>query len=283
MSLESLPPLREVVAKHNLLAKRSLGQSFIFDLNLTAKIARSCGNLAACDVLEIGPGPGSLTRSLLLAGARHVLAVEKDSRFLPALEEVAVASEGRLAIRHADATKYEPFGELSPPVVIASNLPFNVSTVLLSKWLLSNSWPPFWQSMTLMFQREVAERILSPPGNRTYGRLSVLAQFRTIPRLVMHVPAKAFAPRPKVSSSVIRFVPIDSNSQIEPEHLMKVSAAAFGQRRKMLRSSLARFGPSAEIALRRIGVDPCCRAEDLSVADYCLLARQFYSDPHSGK
>ncbi|MCY4461357.1 MAG: 16S rRNA (adenine(1518)-N(6)/adenine(1519)-N(6))-dimethyltransferase RsmA [Albidovulum sp.] len=278
MKLESLPPLREVVAAHGLLARSSLGQSFIYDLNITDKIARNCGDLPGCDVLEIGPGPGGLTRSLLSAGARRVLSIEKDARFIPALEEIAIASGGRLSVRHGDAMEFDLDGELEPPIVIAANLPFNISSQLLAKWLRPNVWPPFWQSMTLMFQREVAERILSCPGNRTYGRLSVLAQFRTIPRLVMHVPPTAFAPRPKVSASVVGFVPRTREPLDDTDQLMKVVALAFGQRRKMLRRSLSTLGPGIENAIRESGLDPASRAEDLSIQDYCALTRKIFTE-----
>ncbi|WP_370276259.1 16S rRNA (adenine(1518)-N(6)/adenine(1519)-N(6))-dimethyltransferase RsmA, partial [Roseovarius indicus] len=202
-AIDTLPPLREVIATHGLSARKSLGQNFLLDLNLTAKIARAAGDLAGSDVLEIGPGPGGLTRGLLAEGARKVLAVEKDSRCIPALEEIAAACPGRLQIIEGDALEVDPLAHLTPPIRIAANLPYNVGTELLVRWLTPKDWPPFWESLTLMFQREVAERIVAQPGGKAYGRLAVLAQWRCDARIVMSLPPGAFSPPPKVSSAVV--------------------------------------------------------------------------------
>ncbi|MEL7116696.1 MAG: 16S rRNA (adenine(1518)-N(6)/adenine(1519)-N(6))-dimethyltransferase RsmA, partial [Pseudomonadota bacterium] len=201
MAIDTLPPLREVIATHGLRAKKALGQNFLLDLNLTAKIARSAGDLTGSDVLEVGPGPGGLTRGLLAEGARRVLAIEKDARCLPALAEIGAAYPGRLQVIEGDALDIDPLAHLAPPIKIVANLPYNVGTELLTRWLDPPDWPPFWQSLTLMFQREVAERIVAGPGSRAYGRLSVLAQWRCIPRIVMDLPPDAFTPPPKVRSA----------------------------------------------------------------------------------
>ena len=208
--LDALPPLREVIAAHGLSARKALGQNFLLDLNLTAKIARAAGDLTGADVLEIGPGPGGLTRGLLAEGARHVVAVEKDPRCIPALEEIAAACPGRLTVIQGDALTVDLTGLLTPPVKIAANLPYNVGTELLVRWLTPPVWPPFWDSLTLMFQREVAERIVAKPGSKAYGRLAILSQWRCDARIVMDLPPQAFTPPPKVSSAVVHLKRLDA-------------------------------------------------------------------------
>ncbi|MGR3585578.1 MAG: 16S rRNA (adenine(1518)-N(6)/adenine(1519)-N(6))-dimethyltransferase RsmA, partial [Pseudooceanicola nanhaiensis] len=201
--IDTLPPLREVIATHGLSAKKALGQNFLLDLNLTAKIARLAGDMSGCDVLEIGPGPGGLTRGLLAEGARRVLAIEKDARCLPALCEIAAAYPGRLEVVNGDALEVDPLAHLTPPIRIAANLPYNVGTELLVRWLTPDAWPPFWDSLTLMFQKEVAERIVAAPGSKAYGRLALLAQWRAEAEIVLTLPPEAFTPPPKVSSAVV--------------------------------------------------------------------------------
>lgn len=271
---DSLPPLRDVIAAHDLRARRSLGQNFLLDLNLTAKIARRAGDLSACDVLEIGPGPGGLTRGLLSEGARRVVAIERDGRCLPALAEIAAAWPGRLEVLEGDALAIDPTGHLDPPVRIVANLPYNVGTELLVRWLTPAAWPPFWQSLTLMFQKEVAQRIVSTPGSKTYGRLAVLAQWRTTPRIVMEIPPRAFTPAPKVTSAVVHFDRLDTpRFPADADVLQRVVAMAFGQRRKMLRASLRGLGPRAEEMLEASGIAPTERAEQVSLEGFCRLAR----------
>lgn len=273
-AIDALPPLREVIARHGLSARKSLGQNFLLDLNLTARIARQAGDLAASDVLEIGPGPGGLTRGLLAEGARRVLAVEKDARCLPALHEIAAAYPGRLDVLHADALGLDAAARLDPPIRVVANLPYNVGTELFTRWLDPPAWPPFWTSLTLMFQREVAERITAAPGTRSYGRLSVLAQWRSDARIVMDLPPGAFTPPPRVRSAVIHVT-----TRAAPRHearartLFGLTAAAFNQRRKMLRSSLKRLAPDIEDRLAAAGIAPTERAERLSLEEFCALAR----------
>ena len=201
--IDDLPALRDVIASHGLSARKALGQNFLLDLNLTAKIARAAGDLSGCDVLEVGPGPGGLTRGLLAEGARRVLAIEKDARCLPALEEIAAAYPGRLEVINADALALDWSAHLTPPVKVVSNLPYNVGTELLIRWLTPPAWPPVWQSLTLMFQREVADRIVAAPGSKTYGRLAILAQWRSDARIALTLPPEAFTPPPKVHSAVV--------------------------------------------------------------------------------
>ncbi|MEM6408245.1 MAG: 16S rRNA (adenine(1518)-N(6)/adenine(1519)-N(6))-dimethyltransferase RsmA, partial [Pseudomonadota bacterium] len=201
--IDRLPPLSEVIRKHQLSAKKSLGQNFLLDLNLTAKIARQAGDLSACDVLEVGPGPGGLTRGLLAEGARKVLAIEKDARCLPALAKISEAYPGRLEVLNADALEIDPRAHLEAPIRVAANLPYNVGTELLVRWLTPPDWPPFWRSLTLMFQREVAQRIVATPGSKSYGRLAILAQWRSSAKIVMELPPEAFVPAPKVRSAVV--------------------------------------------------------------------------------
>ncbi|WP_424969066.1 16S rRNA (adenine(1518)-N(6)/adenine(1519)-N(6))-dimethyltransferase RsmA [Dinoroseobacter sp. S76] len=272
--IDDLPPLREVIATHQLSAKKSLGQNFLLDLNLTARIARVPGDLSAADVLEVGPGPGGLTRGLLAEGARKVLAIEKDARCLPALEQIAGAYPGRLEVVNGDALEVDPTGYLQAPIHVAANLPYNVGTELLVRWLTPKDWPPFWQSLTLMFQREVAERIVAQPGSKAYGRLAILAQWRAEARIALSLPPQAFIPAPKVHSAVVhlRALP-EPRYPADPAVLSRVVAAAFNQRRKMLRASLKGIAPDIEDRLTEVGIDPTRRAETLRLEEFCALAR----------
>lgn len=301
---DPLPPLREVIATHGLSAKKSLGQNFLLDLNLTRRIARAAGPLEDATIYEVGPGPGGLTRALLMEGAARVIAVERDGRCLPALEDIAAAYPGRLDIVPADALKLDEQHWLTEhgvrgAVRIAANLPYNVGSALLVKWLTgapakesgsrergepdsrpdtrpNKDWPPFWQSLTLMFQREVANRLVAAPGSGDYGRLSVLAQWRTRGKILFEVDPQAFTPPPKVTSSVVRIEPLaEPVSPAELGDLERVTAAAFGNRRKMLRQSLKTLVPDAEALVRAAGLDPTARAERLSVADFAALARSY--------
>ena len=272
--IDTLPPLRDVINRHGLSAKKRLGQNFLLDLNLTARIARAAGDLAACDVLEVGPGPGGLTRGLLAEGARKVLAIEKDERCLPALAEIVEAYPGRLTVIDGDALKIDPLEHLTPPVRIAANLPYNVGTELLVRWLTPPEWPPFWQSLTLMFQKEVAERITAEPGSKAYGRLAILAQWRTEARIVMTLGPEAFSPPPKVSSAVVHLSALpEPRYPADAEVLSRVVAAAFNQRRKMLRASLKGLSPDIEAHLTDVGIPPTERAERISLEEFCALSR----------
>lgn len=272
--IDALPPLREVIRTHDLQARKSMGQNFLLDLNLTAKIARQAGDLTDCDVLEIGPGPGGLTRGLLSEGARHVLAIEKDARCLPALAEVAAAYPGRLTVLEGDALQIDPLAHLTPPIRVAANLPYNVGTELLVRWLTPRDWPPFWQSLTLMFQREVAERIVAQPGSKTYGRLAILAQWRAEARIVLQLPPEAFTPPPKVSSSVVHLQALPKpRFEADAAVLSRVVAAAFNQRRKMLRAALKGVAPDIEDRLQAAGLKPTDRAEQVPLEGFCALAR----------
>ncbi|MEQ5828751.1 16S rRNA (adenine(1518)-N(6)/adenine(1519)-N(6))-dimethyltransferase RsmA [Sulfitobacter sp. NFXS29] len=274
-AIDNLPPLREVINTHELAARKSLGQNFLLDLNLTAKIARQAGDMADCDVLEIGPGPGGLTRGLLAEGARHVLAIEKDRRCLPALAEVAEHYPGRLTVIEGDALEIDPLSHLTPPIRVAANLPYNVGTELLVRWLTPPQWPPFWQSLTLMFQREVAERIVATPGSKAYGRLAVLAQWRSDARIVMQLPPGAFTPPPKVSSSVVHLTALpEPRYPADPAVLSRVVAMAFNQRRKMLRSALKGAALDIEDRLHAAGLKPTDRAEQVPLEGFCALARE---------
>ncbi len=273
-ALDGLPPLREVIATHGLSAKKALGQNFLLDLNLTAKIARQAGDLTACDVLEIGPGPGGLTRGLLASGARRVLAVEKDARCLPALEEVAAHWPGRLTVLNADALEVDPLAHLTPPIRVVANLPYNVGTELLVRWLTPSAWPPVWSSLTLMFQREVADRIVARPGSKAYGRLALLAQWRCEARIVLTLPPEAFTPPPKISSAVVHLTALpEPRFPADPKVLSRLTAAGFNQRRKMLRAALKGVHPRMEALLEEAGIDPTRRAETLSLDEFCRLAR----------
>lgn len=272
--IDTLPPLRDVIATHNLAAKKSLGQNFLLDLNLTAKIARMAGDISNSDVLEIGPGPGGLTRGLLAEGARRVLAIEKDPRCLPALAEIAAAYPDRLQVIGGDALEVDPLAHLTPPIRIAANLPYNVGTELLVRWLTPPEWPPFWESLTLMFQREVAQRIIATPGSKAYGRLAILAQWRTDARIVMELPPEAFSPPPKVHSAVVHLTALPApRFPADADVLSQVVAAAFNQRRKMLRSALKSLSPQIEDHLIAAGIKPTERAEQVGLEEFCALAR----------
>jgi 16S rRNA (adenine1518-N6/adenine1519-N6)-dimethyltransferase len=273
-TIDGLPSLRDVIRAHDLVAKKQLGQNFLLDLNLTAKIARLSGDLSACDVLEIGPGPGGLTRGLLAEGARRVLAIEKDARCLRALEEIAAVYPGRLQIIQGDALLVDPLAHLSAPIRVISNLPYNVGTELLVRWLTPAQWPPFWQSLTLMFQREVAERIVAKPRTEHYGRLALLAQWRCDAKIVMSLPPEAFTPAPKVHSAVVHLTRLDApRFPADGAVLARLTAMAFNQRRKMLRSSLKGMGPGIEAKLLAAGINPTARAEEIGLEQFCALAR----------
>ncbi|MBN7756072.1 16S rRNA (adenine(1518)-N(6)/adenine(1519)-N(6))-dimethyltransferase RsmA [Nitratireductor aquimarinus] len=273
MTADGLPPLREVIARHGLAAKKSLGQNFLLDLNLTAKVARAAGDLEGATVIEVGPGPGGLTRALLMAGAERVIAIERDERCLDALAEIAAHYPGRLDVVNGDAMETD-FSALAPEahgkVRIVANLPYNIGTELLVRWLTPDAWPPFYASMTLMFQREVAQRIVAEPGDKAYGRLGVLAGWRTVSKIAFDLPPQAFTPPPKVTSSVVHIVPRAEPLAVEPKRLAKITEAAFGQRRKMLRQSVKSLG--GEALLARAGIDATRRAETLSVAEFVALA-----------
>ena len=273
-AIDPLPPLRQVISDHELSARKSLGQNFLLDLNLTSKIARQAGDLTGCDVLEIGPGPGGLTRGLLAEGARHVLAVEKDARCLPALTEIAAVYPERLTVINADALELDPSDQLNSPIRVASNLPYNVGTELLVRWLTPPSWPPFWESLTLMFQREVAERIVAKPGSKAYGRLAVLAAWRSDAKIAMHLPPEAFTPPPKVSSAVVHLNALpEPRYPAELKQLENVVARAFNQRRKMLRAALKGMAPDIEDRLIAAGIKPTDRAETIHLEQFCALSR----------
>lgn len=273
--IDFLPALREVIAANDLSARKSLGQNFLLDLNLTAKIARQAGPLDGCDILEIGPGPGGLTRGLLAEGARFVLAIEKDRRCLTALHQISNAYPERLTVLEGDALSVDPLQYLTPPIKVAANLPYNIGTELLIRWLTPPQWPPFWTSLTLMFQREVADRIVAQPGSKAYGRLALLAQWRCDPQIVMSLPPEAFTPPPKISSAVVHFTALPApRFPADPKVLERVIAMAFNQRRKMLRSALKGLGPDIEDRLVAAGLKPTERAEQVSLEGFCNLARQ---------
>ncbi len=268
---QALPPLREVIARHGLSANKALGQNFLFDEQLLSRIAAVPGPLNGQDVFEVGPGPGGLTRALLRAGAR-VTAVERDRRCIPALEELVAAFPGQLNLIEGDAMKIDPAIEIGGPYHIASNLPYNVGTALTVGWLTANEWPPLWQSLTLMFQREVADRIVAKAGTDAYGRLAILSQWRADARIAMPVHRSAFTPPPKVMSAVVHIVPTAAPEGVRMATLEKLTAAAFGQRRKMLRQSLKSV-PSALDALRQAGIAEDRRPETVDVAEWCAIAR----------
>ena len=273
-AIDTLPPLREVIATHGLVAKKALGQNFLLDLNLTAKIARQAGDLTQSDILEIGPGPGGLTRGLLAEGARRVLAVEKDQRCMPALAQIAQAYPDRLQVINGDALEINPLDHLTPPVRVVANLPYNVGTELLVRWLTPPEWPPVWSSLTLMFQREVAERIVAQPGSKAYGRLALLAQWRSNARIVLNLPPEAFSPPPKVSSAVVHIQALPApRYPCEAKVLERVVAQAFNQRRKMLRAALKGAAPDIADRLLAAGIKPTDRAETIDLGRFCALAR----------
>ena len=273
-AIDGLPPLRDVIQRHGLDAKKSLGQNFLFDLNLTQKIARTAGPLEGVTVIEVGPGPGGLTRAILSLGAKKVIAVERDSRCLPALAEIEAHYPGRLEVIEGDALKtdFEAMIPAGEPVRIIANLPYNVGTQLLVNWLLPKAWPPFWLSMTLMFQKEVGQRIVAEEGDNHYGRLGVLAGWRTVSEMAFDVPPQAFSPPPKVTSTVVHLLPKDKPLPCDVAKLEKVTEAAFGQRRKMLRQSLKGMAGAIE-ALEVCGIEATRRAETVSVAEWVELAR----------
>jgi len=272
--IDDLPPLRDVIETHGIAAKKSLGQNFLLDLNLTAKIARLAGDLSGSDVLEIGPGPGGLTRGLLAEGARRVLAIEKDPRCMTALAEIAARYPGQLDVINADALELDATQHLTKPIKIAANLPYNVGTELLVRWLTPPQWPPYWDSLTLMFQREVAQRIVAVPGSKAYGRLALLAQWRADASIVLDLPPEAFTPAPKVSSAVVHLTALPApRFEADAATLNRVVAAAFNQRRKMLRSALKSISPDIEAMLVEAGIKPTERAEQVGLEAFCALAR----------
>ncbi len=272
--LDGLPALRDVIETHDLRAKKSLGQNFLLDLNLTAKIARQAGDLTGSDILEVGPGPGGLTRGLLAEGARRVLAIEKDSRCLPALAEISAAYPGQLEVINADALQIDALAHLTPPIRVVANLPYNVGTELLVRWLTPPEWPPYWTSLTLMFQKEVAQRIIAQPGSKTYGRLAILSQWRCDANIVMSLPPEAFTPPPKIHSAVVHLTALpEARFPAKAETLSRVVAAGFNQRRKMLRSSLKGVAPDIEDRLLSAGLKPTDRAEQIPLEGFCALAR----------
>ena len=275
-AIDDLPPLREVIHRHGLRAKKSLGQNFLLDLNLTARIARAAGPLEGVDVIEIGPGPGGLTRALLAAGARRVIAVERDDRAIAALQEIAARYPGRIEIVAGDALDFDPRDRLGDaPARVVANLPYNIATPLLVGWLTLEPWPPWYDRLVLMFQREVAERIVAVPGSKSYGRLSVLAGWRSQARMLFDVAGCAFVPRPRVPSSLVSLVPRQEPLAVERDALERVTQAAFGQRRKMLRQSLKSLGTDALALLDSAGIAATARAEDIPVAGFVALARAF--------
>lgn len=276
-ALEALPPLRTVLETHGLSPRKSLGQHFLFDLNLTRRIARAAAPLEEHVVIEVGPGPGGLTRALLMEGAGHVIAIERDARCAGVLEDIAAAAPGRLSRIEADALNvHEP--DLIPehlagwPVKVVANLPYNVGTALVVRWLTGEAWPPWYQGLTLMLQKEVVERLVASPGTKAYGRLSVLAQWRAEARSVFDVAASAFVPPPKVASAVVSIRPGTPMLACPPSALERITAAAFGQRRKMLRGSLKGVTGAPETVLEAAGLAPTMRAEEVDVAGFCRLA-----------
>ena len=269
--MPDLPPLRDVVNRHGLLAQKSLGQNFLFDEQLLTRIAAVPGPLTGADVLEVGPGPGGLTRALLRAGA-NVTAIEMDRRCLPALAELGEAFPGQLRVIEGDAVKIDPATLFDGPWHVAANLPYNVGTGLFTGWLSGAAWPPRWQSLTLMFQQEVAERIIAKAGSDAYGRLAILSQWRATPRIAIKVHRSAFTPPPKVMSAIVHVTPADMPEGVAPRTLERLTEAAFGQRRKMLRQSLKGL-PGALPALEVLDIDPSRRAETLEIADFVAIAK----------
>jgi 16S rRNA (adenine1518-N6/adenine1519-N6)-dimethyltransferase len=272
--IDDLPPLRDVIRRHGLAARKALGQNFLLDLNLTARIARAAGPLDGVTVIEVGPGPGGLTRALLALGARRVVAIERDTRCLPALAEIAERCPDRLIVVEGDAMRIDiaPYAR-SAPVRVVANLPYNVATALLVAWLTLEPWPPWYQTLVLTFQREVAQRIVAAPGSKSYGRLSVLAGWRTEAQILFDIAPRAFVPAPKITSSVVRLTPRPAPLACDRRLLERVTEAAFGQRRKMLRQSLKSLGVDAPELLAAAGLDPTARAEDIPVEGFAALAR----------
>lgn len=274
--IDDLPPLRDVISRFGLDARKSLGQNFLLDLNLTSRIARSAGDLAGRTVVEVGPGPGGLTRAILAAGAARVVAIERDERCLAALAEIAAAYPGRLEVISGDALAVDMRALLGDDQVgrarIIANLPYNIATPLLVGWLRTEPWPPWWASATLMFQKEVGERIVATPGSKIYGRLGVLAGWRSDARMLFDVSRQAFVPPPNVTSTIVHLIPRAEPLACDPDRLERIVAAAFGQRRKMLRSSLMSFSQDAAGLLERAGIEPTRRAEEIDVAGFVALA-----------
>jgi 16S rRNA (adenine1518-N6/adenine1519-N6)-dimethyltransferase len=274
--IEDLPPLREVIRHYDLSAKKSLGQNFLLDFNLIGRIARSAGPLAGVDVIEIGPGPGGLTRALLAQGARRVIAIERDRRAIAALEEIAKRNPGRLEIVAGNALEVDPRSFLAGAAArVVANLPYNIASALLVSWLTVEPWPPWYDRLVLMFQREVAERIVAAPGRKAYGRLSVLAGWRSQTRILFDVPRTAFVPPPKVTSSLVCLIPRQKPLPCDRHALERVTQSAFGQRRKMLRGSLKSLGTDPLILLDAAKIEPTARAEDIPVSGFVALARAF--------
>jgi 16S rRNA (adenine1518-N6/adenine1519-N6)-dimethyltransferase len=272
--IDDLPPLREVIRRHGLAARKSLGQNFLLDLNLTARIARASGPLDGVTVVEIGPGPGGLTRALLTLGAARVIAVERDDRAIAALDEIAQRYPGRLTVVSGDALEFDAKPHLGgSPARVVANLPYNIATPLLTSWLTAEPWPPWYDRLVLMFQREVAERIVAPPGGKQYGRLSVLAGWRAQAKILFDINPSAFVPPPKVTSSLVELVPRPAPLPCDRRLLERVTEAAFGQRRKMLRQSLKSLGFDPLPLLEAAGLEPTARAEEIPVAGFVALAR----------
>jgi len=269
--IDDLPPLREVIARHGIAAKKSLGQNFLLDLNLTARIARAAGRLSDATVIEIGPGPGGLTRALLAEGAARVIAIERDERCLAALAEIAQRYPGRLEIVAGDALATDTAAYARGRTLIVANLPYNIATPLLIGWLRTEPWPPWYESLTLMFQREVAERIVARAGDDAYGRLAVLAGWRAESEILFDIPPRAFTPPPKVTSSVVHLIPRPRPLPCDPTMLERVTAAGFGQRRKMLRQSLKSLGVDPALLLSAAGIDGTRRAEEIDIPGFVAL------------
>ena len=282
MSIDDLPPLREVIRRHGLAARRSLGQNFLLDLNLTARIARAAEPLEGVTVVEVGPGPGGLTRALLALGARRVIAIERDERCVAALQELGEYFGDRLRVIAGDAMQIDlaPYVQ-SGPVRVVANLPYNIATALLVSWLTVEPWPPWYDMLVLTFQREVAHRIVAAPGTKSYGRLSVLAGWRTSAQILFDIAPRAFVPAPQVTSSVVRLVPRAQPLRCERRLLERVVEAAFGQRRKMLRQGLKSLGVDALALLTAAGIDPTARAEDIAIEGFVALARALAAMPRA--
>ena len=282
MAIDTLPPLRDIIARYGLNAQKALGQNFLLDLNLTSRIARSAGPLEDTTVLEVGPGPGGLTRALLAAGAKKVIAIEKDQRCLPALEEIAAHYPGRLTIIEGDALTFDlETLDHDGPLKIIANLPYNIGTALLMKWIDDAEWPPIFNDLVLMFQREVAERIVATPDTpHDYGRLSVFCGWRTDAKILFDVSPQAFTPPPKVVSSVVRVTPRAHPTVCDPKLLARVTQAAFGQRRKMLRQSLKSLGVDPITLCESVGLDPTARAETVTIDQFVALAQALPSKNH---
>jgi 16S rRNA (adenine1518-N6/adenine1519-N6)-dimethyltransferase len=276
--IDGLPPLREVIARHGLSAKKQLGQNFLLDLNLTSRIARTAGPLEQVTVIEVGPGPGGLTRALLAEGARKVVAIERDDRALPALAEISAAYPERLLVIAGDAMEIDYAMLADGPTRIVANLPYNIGTELLIRWLTVEHWPPFWESLTLMFQREVAERIVAKPGDDAYGRLGVLCGWRTEARIAFNVGRENFTPPPNVTSAVVHLVPKPVTDDVRVRDLEAVTKAAFGQRRKMIRQSLKSTGVPVGLLLEAAGLKGDERAEELPVAAFLAMAKVLRSN-----